>query len=212
MDWQEYQEAVARFYEQLGGIGIVKRNVFIPDKDTDRRRQIDVLIEVQAKGHCLKIMVDAKYRNSRIDVKDVEEVIGLANAVGACKGVIVTANGWTAPAERKANASNVDLRILTLEKALDLLVPEKWAMCPNCYADCIVLDHEGAMELDGVWLWWLAGQCRNCRFGFAWCQDCGEYLHIPVGEEVHCLCRHWWGIRQGGMYLVLAGSRVQFKI
>jgi hypothetical protein len=62
MEWQEYQEAVAILYEQAEGIGVVCRNVLLPDKVTGQMRQIDVLIELEANGHQISILVDAKFR------------------------------------------------------------------------------------------------------------------------------------------------------
>jgi hypothetical protein len=39
MERQEYQEAVANLYEQTEGIGVVRRNVPLPDKVTGQMRQ-----------------------------------------------------------------------------------------------------------------------------------------------------------------------------
>jgi len=71
MEWQEYQEAVAILYEQAEGIGVVRRNVFLPDKVTGQMRQIDVLIELEAKSHPISILVDAKFQKGKLDVKDI---------------------------------------------------------------------------------------------------------------------------------------------
>ncbi|MFP3681993.1 hypothetical protein SB725_33425, partial [Pseudomonas sp. SIMBA_041] len=79
-----------------------------------------------------------------IDIKEVESVLALAEAVGANKAIIVAANGWTEPAEKKADHVGCDLRLLSLEEAIDLLVPDKWEMCPSCLRDCIVLEDDGA--------------------------------------------------------------------
>src|SRR5439155_6888366 len=111
MTWQEYQEAVAKFYEQTGGFGTVERDVRLPDKDTQSPRQIDVLIALSERGHDLRLVIDAKFRKQPLDVKDVEEVHGLCVAVRASKAIIVAANGWTAPAQQKAAALDMDLRI-----------------------------------------------------------------------------------------------------
>src|SRR4051812_1162167 len=105
MTWQEYQGAVALHYEQKEGKGSVFRNIFVPDKVTGQNRQVDILIEIEERGHKLKLLIDAKYRKEKLDVKDVEEVLALADAVRASKAVIVAANGWTKPAEIKAKAS-----------------------------------------------------------------------------------------------------------
>ena len=77
MTWQEYQEAVAVLYEQADGFGNVRRNVMVPDKVTGQHRQIDVLIEIEAKGHPLKMLVDAKFHAVPIDVREVESVLAL---------------------------------------------------------------------------------------------------------------------------------------
>lgn len=212
MTWQEYQEAVALLYDQLDDIGSVERNVYIPNKITDQRRQIDVLVTIEAYGHRLSIVIDAKFHKDPIDVKDIEAVLALTEAVGASRSAIVASNGWTEPAQRKADFLQLDLKLLTLEEALDLFVPEKWEMCPHCHEDCIVLDHDGAIDLGGLWLWWLAGQCRNCKSAFAWCQDCGLNLDVPVNSTVECDCGHEWSATSVGMSLRLTDFEDLVKI
>jgi hypothetical protein len=193
MTWQEYQEAVAVLYEQTDGFGEVSRNVMVPDKITGQARQIDVLIEIHAKGHSLKMIVDAKFHASPIDVRDLESVLALADAVGANKAIVVAANGWTEPAKKKADHVGCSLELLSIEGALDLIVPDKWKMCPSCGVDCIVLDQEGAVTFEGgSWFWWLAGQCRGCHCARIHCQDCGTKAYIDLGQSTICECGHRW--------------------
>lgn len=193
MNWQEYQEAVAVLYEQTDGFGNVRRNVMIPDKITGQPRQIDALIELEAKGHQIKLVVDAKFYSSPIDVKDVESVLALTESVGAHKAIIVAANGWTAPAAKKAEFSGCDLEILTLEEALNLIVPDKWKMCPSCGQDCIVMNQDGMVALENeLILWWLAGQCRACKCARVHCQDCGQKSYFNYGESITCGGGHEW--------------------
>lgn len=122
LTWQEYQEAVAFLYENLDGIGQIQKNVMIKDVDTGQPRQIDILLMVETKGHFLRIAIDAKHRARKLSVKDVEEVIGLAQAVGADKAVIVAANGRSKPADKKAKRYRLDLRLLTPSEALSVLL------------------------------------------------------------------------------------------
>lgn len=42
MTWQEYENAVGKLYEEMDSIGVVKQNVYIPDKITGQKRQVDV--------------------------------------------------------------------------------------------------------------------------------------------------------------------------
>jgi hypothetical protein len=203
MKWQEYQEAVAVLYEQTDGFGNVRRNVMVPDNITGQARQIDVLIEIEAKGHSVRLIVDAKFHSEAIDVREVESVLALAASVGANKSIIVAANGWTAPAKKKADHVGCDLKILTLEEALDLIVTDKWKMCPSCNADCIVLDQDGMVQIeDGSILWWLAGQCRGCKFARIHCQDCGVKNYIELDESIICGCGHQWSSSNEGIAIV----------
>lgn len=200
MTWQEYQDAVAEFYEQVDGFGNVSRNVMVPDKITGQLRQIDVLIEINAKGHSIKLIVDAKFHAVPLDVRDVESVLALADAIGANKAIIVAANGWTAPAKKKADHVGCDLELLSVEDALDLIVPDKWKMCPSCGVDCIVLDQERAVTFEGgSWFWWLAGQCRGCNCARIHCQDCGTKAYIDLGQSMICVCGHLWASTDKGV-------------
>ncbi len=200
MPWQEYQEAVAELYDQIDDFGHVSRNVMVPDKITGHSRQIDVLIEIEAKGHSLKLVVDAKFHANPLDVRDVESVLALAEAVGANKAIIVAANGWTEPAKKKADHYGCDLELLSVEEALNLIVPDKWKMCPSCDADCIVLDQDGAVPFEGgSWFWWLAGQCRGCKCARIHCQDCGMKAYIDFNKSAICECGHRWSSTAEGV-------------
>lgn len=193
MKWQEYQEAVSVLYEQTEGFGNVRRNITIPDKITGQPRQIDTLIEIEAKRHSIKILVDAKFYSAPIDVKDVESVLALSESVGAHKAIIVAANGWTVPAAKKASFVGCDLSILSIDDALDLIVPDKWKMCPSCERDCIVMNQDGMVTLEnGLILWWLAGQCRECKCARIHCQDCGLKAYFDIGKSIVCGCGHEW--------------------
>ncbi len=139
------------------------------------------------------MLIDAKFHAEPIDVKTVEEVAALATSVGACKSVIVASNGWTEPSEAKAKHLLCDLRLFSLEEALELLVPDKWMMCPSCSNDCIVMDQDGAVQLPtGIWIWWLAAACRECRCLVTHCQDCGVRYHLKSGETMKCYCSYVW--------------------
>jgi hypothetical protein len=50
----------------------------------------------------MSILVDAKFRKAKLDVKDTEDMLAHADAVNASKNVIVSANGWMGPAETKS--------------------------------------------------------------------------------------------------------------
>ena len=127
--------------------------------------------------------------------------MSLADAVGANKSVLVAMNGWTEQAELKAIHTGLDLRILTLEDALDLIVKDKWFMCDFCQEDCVVLDREGGIIIEGMLSLFNAGQCRNCKSAIVWCWDCGEHILLSFGNEAKCLCKHRWKTRNEDIFV-----------
>ncbi|MCH7408964.1 restriction endonuclease [Belliella sp. DSM 111904] len=192
MKWQEYQEAVGVLYEQMSEMGEVKKNITIPDRITGQPRQIDVWWEFPAGNHLIKILIDAKMRTSKLDVKDVEEILALAKSVKADKAIIVTNNEWTAPAEVFANPEGLDFLVLTIDEATDLIVDGKWLMCHDCQNDCVVMDSDGAIEIEGKINWWLGGKCRSCKTLHIICQSCGAKVMMKMNDSWKCNCNFEW--------------------
>jgi len=201
MKWQEYQDAAAEFYNKAEGKGQVCKNITSPDKLTGQARQVDCWIEAPVKGHIVKILVDAKFRKGKVDVKDVEAVRELGEAVGADKCFVICPNGWTEPAMKKAEFIGLDLRLLTVKSAVQLLDIENWAICPNCQNDYILMEKSGGIEIEGMVFWWLAGQCKECGSTLIWCQDCGDQMIVETGQSQRCPCGHSWSVDKTGMHL-----------
>lgn len=194
MTWQEYQTAVGKLYEKMTEMGVVEKDKYIPDRITGQKRQVDVWCELKIDQHTINILVDAKYRKKKLDIKDLEEVEGLANAVKANKTIIVTNSGWTEPAQKRAKFSNIDFRILTIEDALSLLFPDKWFMCYSCKDECVVMDSDGVIfrEKNNLFFYWQAGKCRNCKDLYLHCPECGDRKIIDYNDNYQCNCKHVW--------------------
>ena len=203
MNWQEYQQIVAQLYEQAEGIGTVYENITRADKITGQSRQIDAWLEIETKGVNLGVLIDAKYHKQKVDIKTVEEVLALADSVGAASSIIVCSNGWTKPAQKRAKFSGMSLRLLSFEEAIEIIEPNKWIVCPTCENDCIILDQDGMVQNMGLILWWLAGQCRECKTARVWCQDCRYKVRIPKNESHICSCGHKWEAWPDGIHLTL---------
>ncbi|NDV43077.1 restriction endonuclease [Flagellimonas sediminis] len=202
MKWQEYQEAVGQLYDQMDGLGTVRKNITIPDRVTGQPRQVDVWWEIKLENHTFKILIDAKKRKGKIDVKDVEEIMMLAQSVNADKAIIVTNNEWTIPAEIRAKFDGLDLRILTIDEATDLVVEDKWLMCKICRKDCVVLDQSGFTTKNGLLNWWLGGKCRNCDSIYINCQDCGGKGIVNEETEYICNCPILWTSANGVLMIL----------
>ena len=102
MTWQEYQEAVSVLYEQIEGVGAVFRDQRIPDRITGQPRQIDTLLTLEAKGHKISIVIDAKFHAEPIEREDLLKKSRLWQAQLARASLLSSpSNGWTEPAESR---------------------------------------------------------------------------------------------------------------
>jgi len=128
-DWKLYERLVARLIaDQLSTDFCVTPNASVVGVITGVRRQIDVLIEARHDtDNTRRIIVDAKRRKRKIDVKDVETFRGMMEDVGATHGYLVCPYGHTPAAERRAQTA-VSIRLLPLHH-LDDFDPRTWPRC-----------------------------------------------------------------------------------
>ena len=112
-EWRIYERLVARLVaDQVATDLCVTPNAFIRGRITGVRRQIDVLIEARNDSdNNRRIIVDAKRRKRKLDVKDVESFRGMMEDVDASHGYLVCPRGHTPAAERRAQTA-VRIRLL----------------------------------------------------------------------------------------------------
>jgi hypothetical protein len=94
-DWEVYERLVAYLLaKQLSTDLCVTPNARIRGHISGRSRQIDVLVDARHDtDNSRRLIVDAKKRVRKIDVKDVEAFRGLMEDVGATHGYIVSPLG-----------------------------------------------------------------------------------------------------------------------
>jgi hypothetical protein len=199
--WLVYQRCVAAFaQQQYGGMNVtVLANVFLTGAVSGVQRQVDVLIDSRwGEDNSKRIIVDAKNRKSKIDINDVETIIGMMEDCRANHAVIVCTAGYTKGAIRRAQDA-INIVILTLDQALEY----KWCYEP-CLGECT--DKE-IKKLNGAVLWgefllhatvtnmWMTlqtGKCDMCHNFHVWCWDCGQKFAIPDEVVVVCDCGCAW--------------------
>jgi len=208
-NWEIYERMVARVVaDQAETDMCVTPNARIVGK-TGISRQIDVLMDARHDtNNTRRVIVDAKRRRRKIDVTDVEALLGVMEDVGATHGYLVSPSGYTKAAERRAR--KVSIRILPVDR-LENFDPSTW---PNCkVATC----KQGRIFWDGypellVPLRSLSGQgedllmrilhyvgkCDRCGMFHVWCTRCDEILPVPtegdddVGHQCGCKLPWFW--------------------
>ena len=88
----------------------VRHSVAVEGQDSGVSRQLDIVVDTGPNTDIT--FLDAKCYNRKVDVKDVEMILGLARDVRALKCGIVTTVGYTDAAYNVAEANDMDLVVL----------------------------------------------------------------------------------------------------
>ncbi len=107
--WRELELLVTEIQRQLAPDAEVSHDVKLPGRDSERMRQIDVLVRKKIGQYEMLIIIDCKDLKNPVDVKGVEEFHGLMTDVGAHRGVIVSPRGFSQSAKKRARRYGVDL-------------------------------------------------------------------------------------------------------
>ena len=107
-DWKKFEQLAAAIQRELAPDAKITENAKLVGK-SGSKRQIDILIEEETGQFKLRIAIDCKDYKNPVDIKDVETFLGLLTDVGAHKGAMVAAHGFTAAARERALNAGLDL-------------------------------------------------------------------------------------------------------
>lgn len=110
--WKRFEDLAAQIQRSLAPESRVEQNVRMKGRASGVDRQIDVAVWTQAGQFELLVVIDCKDYQAKVDVKDVEAFIGLVKDVGANKGALVSALGYTQAAKNVADQAGLNLYTL----------------------------------------------------------------------------------------------------
>ena len=113
--WKRLENLVATLQKEFSPEARVEKNIRVRGRRSGTDRQIDVAVRVKTGQFELFIAIDCKDYGSKVDVKDVEEFMGLVEDVGAHQGALVTTVGYTEAAKKRAEVAG--MRLFTLVDA-----------------------------------------------------------------------------------------------
>lgn len=205
--WELYERLIARLLvEQVDTDLCVTPNARIRGRISDAVRQIDVVIDSRHDtDNSRRIIVDAKKRRRKVDVKDVEEFEGLMKDVGATYGCLVSPAGHTKAAERRAQ-EKIGISIVPLEH-VEHIDPSRWPRClaKGCSAGRVFWDgfpeistllrpvsNAEAGELLVRWVYYV-GKCDRCGRFHVYCATCYDLFSCSDTKGEHqCRCSMPW--------------------
>lgn len=115
--WSDYEQQVFETLKEHLPSADIQKNVKIRGRYSKRLRQIDMLISEETPTGVQKTVIDAKFYKKRVDVKVVDEFVGLVDDVGAKKGLLVTNSGYSKAALKRAFYCPDDLELDVLSFA-----------------------------------------------------------------------------------------------
>ena len=107
--WKRFESLVASIQQGFTPDAIVTLDDKIMGRRSGVLRQIDISVRRNVGQFNILIVIDCKDYSNPVDVKDVEDFLGLAEDVGANKGALVSSGGFTKAAKTRARNAGVDV-------------------------------------------------------------------------------------------------------
>jgi hypothetical protein len=210
-NWETYERMIARLVADQSATDLCATpNARIKGRISGRSRQIDVLIEARHDtDNTRRIVVDAKNRKRKIDITDVESLLGLMADVNATHGYLVAPAGYTSAAEKRTQTA-VSIRIVPVDR-LENFDPSTWPRCKSSrckhgrlfwdgYPEMSLVVRRGKdgyeQQLETLRFVHYVGKCDRCALFHVWCTTCDDILPIPHNKNDdyghQCSCRLPW--------------------
>src|SRR5665647_2858867 len=120
MNWKDYEEEIFQAFKNIYPEATITFDARIIGRFSKEERQIDILVEGSIAGRKIRIVVDGKFYNKKIDVKHVESFISMVEDIGAAQGILVTPRGYSKAAINRAyfGPSDIELDILNFDELM----------------------------------------------------------------------------------------------
>ncbi len=114
MHWSEYESKVLDYFKAKFNMENIQKNIKLPGKLSGTLREIDVLVETQVADLHISIAIECKNWQTKLDVADIGSFIDKLNDIGISKGVMISKNGYTEAAYKRAYSEN-DIQLFVLD-------------------------------------------------------------------------------------------------
>jgi hypothetical protein len=107
--WKRFESLVGKIQQELAPDATIILDDKIMGQRSRTLRQIDISIRRSVGQFEILIIVDCKDYAKPVDVKGVEDFLGLTEDVGANKGALVSSSGFTKAAKIRAKDAGIDV-------------------------------------------------------------------------------------------------------
>lgn len=201
-DWKLYETDITDLFSKIEG-AVVEHNVKEVGAVSQTERQLDVRISYPMKINLgqgfeisipIKIIVDCKAHKVALDVKQIEEIIGLREDVQANLAIAISPMGVSEAGKERGKAGGV----YPITVTGDLIALQHGLEIPD-FNRCLVCE-EGYVSLRSK----LTGYCDYCNGLHLSCPDCGEIIGIDENQrDIGVKC----GAECGTVFYVPTGEK-----
>ncbi len=149
MSWKKYEIYITKHFQKLFPDTLIQHNIKREGLISKTKRQIDILIEGKFAGFDMKIVVDCKYFNKKVDVKEVESFLSFLQDLKVSKGILITNNGYSKAAWDRAenDSQDIELRIINFD---DLEKYQAFMAMPYSKSECAIVVAPDGWVVDGA--------------------------------------------------------------
>jgi hypothetical protein len=107
-EWRHYEDQIFdRLKQRAGDAADVQFDQYLPGRFSEVDRQMDITVRgmFAPMPHPILAVADCKCWSTKVDVSDVEALIGLVEDVGATLRLLITKTGASAAADRRGGRS-----------------------------------------------------------------------------------------------------------
>ncbi len=198
-NWRQYEWLLTKIYhDQYNDLEIkILHNYSILGKYSEIDRQVDILLKNVGVGYLT--LVECKNKSRPIDVKGIEDFLGLVDDTAVNNAIIISSSGFSTSAKNRVkHLKNIKLEEIAWMDAYNSVISASHSygsitdICGSCNDD-----HQVGMNVPGLLLWDIRhyeqlgkvymiglGLCLKCKIYNVYCDVCG--IVTLLNKEDHC--------------------------
>ena len=106
--WKRFEKLAAKIQADLAPTTTVSHNEKIFGRKSETERQIDIAVRQSVGQFDILIVIDAKDHKVPVDIPELGSFVDLVSDVGAQRGAMISASGFTEGAKRRAREAGID--------------------------------------------------------------------------------------------------------
>ena len=110
-EWWKYEAELFEHFKFEHPESTVIHDTKLPGLKSGIDRQVDILIQESLGDSTIRTVIEAKHYKRKVDVKQVESILGMLDDIGVDRGILITTQGYSKAALTRAHRDDVQLEL-----------------------------------------------------------------------------------------------------